>query len=507
MSPNIGTRHICHLPAETLVLVFSHLDYRDIIALQKSCRRFHCSIRDSAELRYTVALAAAGLCREGVYGDLTSAEMLDKLRRHEEAWLAMQCTECIVLKTRPGERLTVPSNPLIWESSSQGKSRLRLFYANSRLCNTAQHEWEIDIDNWSIFSYIFNLEHDLLVVQTSDIPRPRFHFLSLSTGDPHPKVHLQHLVESDHVLFGHLLTRRYLVLPSDSGKQTVVDWQTGQHITHVMCNYYSLGFLNDDHLLVLPPPQQEAGPCILVYRLRPGPVAVVLAFGLPSFTVGHSMEDCTVKCAPYRSYSLPQFPHADYVSNDPSDALITIGISEYNATPSFEVVLHARALLAYLPVVTISHAPVFIQWESWGVTRSHISLAIPPPRIGWRDNCIFGSRRIAIRPRRRPGDDVLVADVWDYNSRRIARARVLQKDVPASNRRWAVRSSDSVNGIWSKDGPLVTRLPHIKTEMPLPEELQNRRPEDISLYMNDNCVIAYTDQVDGAPSVAYTLVF
>lgn len=296
---------------------------------------------------------------------------------------------------------------------------------------------------------------------------------------------------------------------------------------HVMCNYYSLGFLDDNHLLVLPAPHQASGPCVLVYRLQPEPVAIVMAFGLPSFTAGHPMEDCTIKCAPYNSYTPPHLPRTGHFSADSDDQLLTIGFSEFNATPSFELIVHARAFLAYLPAVPKFHAPIFIPWADWGVARTHISLAIPPPRVGWRDFCIFGSRRIAIRPHRRSDSDVLVAVVFDYNSRRIARMRLLQEEMNANDRTWEVRDSDTVdsNNIWSEDGPLVTRLPHIRIEMPLPEELQDQKPEDITMFINNNGVIACTvscsqfylvsrptdadsqDRVNRTPSVAHILVF
>ncbi|KZV65688.1 hypothetical protein PENSPDRAFT_689675 [Peniophora sp. CONT] len=509
MASKLGKPDITHLPAETLILIFSRLDYRGMIALRKCCRTFQHAIRDSAELRYIIALAAAGLCEDGsASGDLTSAELLDKLGRYEKAWKSMHWTEHIVLRSKPGERISAPSNPLIWQSRPEGRPQLRLFYAPSHLRDAVQHEWEIPMNGYPVFSYLFHMTHDLVVVQTADVPRPRFYFLMLSSGDPHPDAHLHTLLESDQVMFGLLLTRQYLIIPSDTGKQTVINWRTGRHVTHVMCNYYSVGFLDDDHLLVLPPPEQESGPCMLVYRLQPEPVKVIMAFGLPSFTAGHSMQDCTIKCAPCGSYHLPHLPHADRFVADPIDQLLTVGISEHNTAASYELVVHARALLAYLPVVSVSQTPVFIPWDHWGVTRSHIYIAIPPPRVGWLSNCIFGSRRITIRPRRRAVDDLLVADVWDYNARRIGCTRLLQDTIDASSRPWAVHDSDTVNNIWlTEGGPLVTRLPHIKVEMPLPEELQHRRPEEISLYINDNGVIACTDRVDGTPSVAHVLVF
>ena len=61
--------------------------------------------------------------------------------------------------------------------------------------------------------------------------------------------------------------------------------------------------------------------------------------------------------------------------------------------------------------------------------------------------------------------------------------------------RWRILDGETVTGDWDGMSELVTRLAHIETEVPLPEELQAHRGSMITLGINDDGIVACTVRV------------
>ena len=135
----------------------------------KTCHRFRQVVQDSTEIRYTVALAAAGL-RDCGQQLSSSVDKYRKLEEYEIAWRSMRWADHIVVKNERRLRLLLPSNPLVWLSEVPSESpRIDFSHQHSILRGTDDVSWTIRaaIDHPSI-SYSLIISQDLLIVQTSE---------------------------------------------------------------------------------------------------------------------------------------------------------------------------------------------------------------------------------------------------------------------------------------------------------------------------------------------------
>ncbi|KZV71861.1 hypothetical protein PENSPDRAFT_733865 [Peniophora sp. CONT] len=490
------------LPNELLVLALRPLDSEDLVVCKSVCRVLNNVISTSVFLQYTLTLADYGLYDN----ELSVKAVGEKLQRAHLFHDALRDIRWIPHFTMrfEGQRLDHPSTPLILRNMT-GSGDLSLIHSGSAIRDVPERHWAVVPPPATVFAYTFNVAEDLAILQTMDVPRSRFHLLTMSSGAMHPEA-ARPFFEGETITLDSTTFGPYLFIHGTDGIHTLWNWKTGDMLTKIRCHYYSVAFLDQDHIALVGM-TRTVGMALHVYCL---PFTIFdedasrmqsahYVFGLPTLTHHHSRHEPTFSSLK-RGFSSPPAsaaaPAGDFYT-DPNEALLIIEYAQLAPPRQYEIFFLLRGLQALL---TPEYRGQYTPWETWGPQRAHATpLLRYPPIVGWRNHSTFGLRHIGMYPTQR-ADGVLVAKMHDYHPRRIALARREAPDVGSCRK---VVEGEVVDGSWVEKDRLETHLPYIETEVPLPEELQRHRGSMITLGINDDGLIACTDFVASRPNVVH----
>ncbi|KZV62917.1 hypothetical protein PENSPDRAFT_657772 [Peniophora sp. CONT] len=490
------------LPNELLVLALRPLNFEDLVACKTVCRTLNNVMSSSILLQYKLVLAAYGLCDN----ELNVKAVSEKLQRAHLFHHALREIRWIPHFTIrfEGQHLDHPSTPLIF-SNMTGAGDLSLIHSGSTIRDVPERQWALVPPPATVFTYTFNIAEDLAILQTSDAPGSRFHLLTMSSGALHPEA-ARPFFEGETVALDSTTFGPYLFVHGLNGIHTLWNWKTGDMLTKIRCHYYSVAFLDQDHLALVGM-TRTVGMALHVYCL---PFTIFdedarlmqpahYVFGLPTLVqqhIRHSPAFSSLK----RGFSSPPasatVPAGDFYT-DPNEALLAIEYAHLSPPRQYEIFFRLRALRALL---TPEYRGKYMPWENWGPQRAHATpLLRYPPIVGWRSHSTFGLRRIGMYPTER-ADGVLVAKIHDYHPRRIALAR---REVRSEDDHWKVIEGEVVDGDWVGKDKLETYLSYIETEVPLPKELQCHRGSMITLGINDDGIVACTNFEASRPNVVH----
>ncbi|KZV75096.1 hypothetical protein PENSPDRAFT_731847 [Peniophora sp. CONT] len=483
-----GLEGFVQLPLEVLSLILGALSTKDLLRCRETCQGLNTVIANVPILQYTLALAAYGLTNN----ENSTKPINEKLERARLTYRGHRDFNWIphFALQLGGKRIEHPSSPLAVGDATSSTS-LTFILSGSIVRDVPDRQWTVNPLPDTAFSRSFNVSEDLLVLQTQDIPSPRFHLRTISDGGVHPEAALPVLpggsLGVDHLTYG-----PFILVPGGDSIHSLWNWKTGTMLTMIRCHYSAVSFLDADHLAFVS--RSDLGQFIHVYRLPSiifDPDAETMnpphyVFNLPTIAPDAVPLPCSMMQGPASSYMASgSTASAGACYTDPEEVLLTVYYEQLSPRRQYALVLRARSLLERLTAENLGQTT---PWTDWGPSNAH-GYPLSRRRLsGWDNHSIFGMRRIDTYPTVR-SDGVLVATIYDYHARRVALAR---QEAPAENGRWSIVEGQTVHGNWAGTVILETRMPFVRTTVVLPAELQSQRDSAIALTLNDDGIIAST---------------
>ncbi|KAI0247884.1 hypothetical protein BJV78DRAFT_861149 [Lactifluus subvellereus] len=137
------------LPNELISNILEYTDYRTIIACRRSCHCLKDIIDVSSALRYTIELAAAGMC-DGAPNGVGPTERLRRLRSSQTCWKSSAWAQpdhfpySEEISTTP---LAVSGNLVVFSALTPRNRGIRkLLLLRFDLRGIPEQQWHIDLD-------------------------------------------------------------------------------------------------------------------------------------------------------------------------------------------------------------------------------------------------------------------------------------------------------------------------------------------------------------------------
>ncbi|EPQ57723.1 hypothetical protein GLOTRDRAFT_119781 [Gloeophyllum trabeum ATCC 11539] len=179
------------LPTELLERTLEKLEIQALVACRQLSRRVKRVIDESVVLQYKIELETAGM-EDGPRSEISTAERLQRLRKHTDSWASTQFGSVEKLRGGRGSMLRLSGNVFC---RCLGPSTLVLNILPGNLRGVKAKEWRLDDLGFVIENYAIDAAQDLLVI-VSRTPEQdgaavsssthMIHCLSLSTGQAHP---------------------------------------------------------------------------------------------------------------------------------------------------------------------------------------------------------------------------------------------------------------------------------------------------------------------------------
>ncbi|KAI0251101.1 hypothetical protein BJV78DRAFT_1214417 [Lactifluus subvellereus] len=419
------------------------------------CRRMAKLIQSSSLLKYHLELGSAGM-EDGPLSRLSIPERRERLKAYIDAWGCIRWSSCVLLRSIPLDTYDVdiaPGGILTMMSRTEGK--IAFVQLPSTLRGIPMRQWEL---SFPFVPHLFVLdpsEDILIVVQPGEALEPRFHFLSLKTGEPHPLAAVfpifdTPLSSASLERLRLVVTRNYVAVLVARDQLKVFDWKTGQIVFRIMSDeVQSAIFLSKSRILVASTPRHYFPPdtsddwtlhlpVLLVYDLdqvpNPGQHQQAKRVPLAIFVLEFGRDVVPIKLE--LQFRLNAYSYSPEVAvpffGAPTEQLVALQMGGLLNPPPFVpgqesprmsaillrqiLLIPITKLLSYVPA-TDDRQPRYIRWNDWGPTGTCRLPASPFPRmISW--GALSGSLFIP-RPDFR---DVIV--VWDFSRARVTQPQL-----------------------------------------------------------------------------------
>ncbi|GLB41956.1 hypothetical protein LshimejAT787_1005560 [Lyophyllum shimeji] len=460
---SLELKSLLDLPVELIHHVLELLDAPSLLQVKLVSRRLATMIESSISLRYHIQLHVADLI-DNPFCSRSKAERLRLLDTHQRAWnnVARSSVQEIPFTDGAGSASTLRA----WELTNgtlglAENHSIRFVQLPSRLRGISQSEWVIASFDFVIKDFAMDKSQDLLVVIERGIDAPgaqgflRIHIRSLSTGKPHP--HAKEPTISRRVgvadadpdwsivqIYGSCVAVLLQAEVEDlyqgifrmSSELAFCNWKTGSTTTVITGPFTAFAFLTEEQV-VLAMSWSDLGN---TFQARDsGSLEVIDITNAPSIL---KIEDLPVVSASshpsfkWRSFKLPALSddaaaeirpslsiHTNYspafsgagddvpFTTSPEDRLYVISFKELLADNDLVLFVRLASLLSLLEDAP-SPRHTF-PWEDWGPTNTRMV-------EGYISDtwvcCVHGLRAILV-----PWFGKHVADIWDFNQRRLRR--------------------------------------------------------------------------------------
>ncbi|KAH9175667.1 hypothetical protein EDB89DRAFT_2135507 [Lactarius sanguifluus] len=403
-----STRNLLELlPNELIVKILAMLHYRDLFSCTRVCGRIVDIIGGSALLQYHLELGRSGM-EDGPLSIVSIPERRERLRSYNDAWKHLRWSTCIELpNTERRHNMDVsPGGILTFASGTEREGKLVLVQIPSILRGIPMRQWELSF-SFTPYTRALDPSEDILVLMEPPLnpfgpyeSEHRFHFLSLTTGEPHPLVavsllsQFRHLVRSLGANFKLRVVQNYLAIRIRS---------------------VSLGDRAKDVILV----PYGHRPVLEVYDLDrvsasqhegvPTPIVVF------SLEVGDEFDSDPVE---ELHYYLNIHSYSDEVAvpffSSPSEQLVTLGTHSFPQIECCPILLIPMIrLTSHIDGASSDNVLMrYIPWKDWGATGT-----------GWAADRLLGyflgSRQVS-GSRLVSGRQQNFVDVWDFSHTRGA---------------------------------------------------------------------------------------
>ncbi|KAH9020499.1 hypothetical protein EDB85DRAFT_1896146 [Lactarius pseudohatsudake] len=440
------TRNLLKLfPNELITKTLAMLHCRDLASCTQVCKRMVDIVSGSTLLQYRLELGKSGM-EDGPLSTLSIPERRERLRAYNDAWKHLRWSACIELPAiRRYDMDIAPGDILTFVPERDHK--IIFVQIPSKLRSIPMRQWELSFP-FVLHQYALDPREDILVLYEWR-PHPsgnyRFHSLSLTTGEPHPRVAVS--LHSPHYLmrsansknFVLNMAQNYLAILDPMYELCVYNWKTDQKVLSIASDaLQSVSFLPDNRFLLVTTRAADLrdsedpilkglgkSPVLVMYDLdqasrsqRENDSSLLTVFSLKLGEKSDSYKMALYYRPNIHSYSddvaVPFF-------RSPSDQLIALKTSGF----CDDIPLPPRRVLL-IPIVRLtSHidgpgpasgnaATRYIPWNDWGATSSRW---VPGPSLAWRPSfhgSLSGSRFI-------PG--FIGTDfirVWDFSRAEVA---------------------------------------------------------------------------------------
>ncbi|KAI0251099.1 hypothetical protein BJV78DRAFT_508399 [Lactifluus subvellereus] len=383
------------LPNELITEALAMLCYQDLARCLQVCRRMAKLIQSSSLLKYHLELGSAGM-EDGPLSRLSIPERRERLKAHIDAWGCIRWSSCVLLRSIPFHTYNVniaPGGILTMMSRTEGK--IAFVQLPSTLRGIPMRQWELSFPFVPHLCVLDPSEDILIVVQLGEDWEPRFHFLSLKTGKPHPLAAVfpifgTPLSPSSLERLRLVVTRNYVAVLVLRDQLKIFDWKTGQIVFRIRsAEVRSVTFLSKSRILVASIRRNTRDmtdnwtfhlPVLRVYDLdqvpNPGqhqqaervPLAIfALEFGRDVIPVRMDLQFRLNVHSYSPEVAVPFF-------SAPTDQLVALhmaGLLKPPRTPGISfyqtLLIPITKLLSHVPT-TDDRQPHYIQWKDWGPT-------------------------------------------------------------------------------------------------------------------------------------------
>ncbi|KAF5362951.1 hypothetical protein D9758_007140 [Tetrapyrgos nigripes] len=182
------------LSAELIILILTHVPFRDVFSFQLTSRSFHTVISESTELQYHILLQTSGML-DNCNSSLPLRTRYEMLREREKSWLLLQPR--FTRRISVGHSAVVPYELLgdVYMVSDGSKATISTFTLPSDAGDPVSSSRKLhvgDFDQGRIIDFAVAPEQDLLVLVTSDSDTPtgalnlQIHCIQRTTYKRHP---------------------------------------------------------------------------------------------------------------------------------------------------------------------------------------------------------------------------------------------------------------------------------------------------------------------------------
>ncbi|VDC04077.1 unnamed protein product [Peniophora sp. CBMAI 1063] len=513
------------LPQELAVLILGMLCLRDLLAATEVSRHFLYVVRSTPMLQYRIELVACGM-RDNPRSETTTANKLENLRRHDQAWRLLRWSDDVRFRIpRDGHVESKQGVILITKERARPDHGAEVQLLPSDTRNIPRRSWtiepghneELNGDDREI--YEVDASQDLLLIRHGTTPANTFLAVyTISDGLPHPQAALSSFrISNNGPLRGSTagaFVRREWVYLLDQSFQ-IYNWKTGERNgDHDWRGTLSqCAFVGDRYIAAvvvgIPP-----SPAVLrIYELPSAdpavpptypPTVAVLAFFLPAIANALTTDtEWKLVGGSAQSASLNDALGGGDFTTDRDETLVLIPFRVRDR--DFELIIATERLLEFLPHPgdiasgAGSYSLRDVPWDEWGPECTHLrSVAANDDAVHEMQASIFGSRHVLPHPVQESGGQSAVR-VDDYQPARVRRA---ENNQSPSHR---VHHGEDTQGEWFEANELHTDLPFVETNMRLPEAWQNKNPHDVHVSINEDGVTLIDKSEEGEYGEAYTL--
>ncbi|KAI0048680.1 hypothetical protein FA95DRAFT_1016598 [Auriscalpium vulgare] len=246
---------IVGLPAELLRAILDQLDYKGIIACQKTCRRLRDLVQESSKLQYMIKLSARALCEGPDARLLSISERIQRLQAYDDARAghSIKHQELPFIPALIGDmnQLRISVTTLILASVRADGLRVYVQQMPSVTRGLEERHWDLKLPpNHRVLAV--DASQDLLVVRDiravgsppSGTRSYKIVMLTLSTGEGHPLTvsnaempmpwGIDAYVYGDVQVFGEYCATVRRCMKTDAVSLVVWDWKTWTMVTEIV---------------------------------------------------------------------------------------------------------------------------------------------------------------------------------------------------------------------------------------------------------------------------------
>ncbi|KAI0317231.1 hypothetical protein OF83DRAFT_1122563 [Amylostereum chailletii] len=498
------------LPSELVLEIMERSDVRDIVSFHMTCHHFHDIVRSNPTLQYAITLFACGM--EDNTRNLTPApidERLSRLQAHEDAWRNLRWTDAGVFT------ISIPPGPewgprfdggivLFNRRFTSAPTIAEVTRLGSELRGVKKRRWTLTAFSGSPGCY--DPVQDLLTTHESPAAA-RVHFLTLSSGSPHPAASVPSL---ENCAWPIESVGDYVYYKPDNTLTTVYNWKTGQ-TKMVQSIDRNARYVMKGQVVLSVNCTIEGSTTLLTLSetafTAPSPRRLA-SFGLPMDTRGPVYYCGAQKGCQGSVFDLQsQVTDAGNFVLDSNDCIIVFRAVERRGAQGIfpgkcvEIFVSVKDLERFVererPTDSDGRSgeqlgtPPFVPWEEWGPVYAFPTL-LRPSFVGVSGSAVvlpsspsslYGLRRVDSHPTRRDGE--YVVRVYDYHPQRVARAEYLVTHASTGmSPKWTIKREGHL-----PDGSMVTTRPYLVTEMKLPQKLQDRESNSIRVHMCEDGIV------------------
>lgn len=513
-------------PPEIITQILSLLSLKDLYRCEMTCQRLLAHIRESVLLTYVKESQIAGVI-DNPSCLLPISEKLAALRQQERAWQTLDLP--------PPTRIAIPAtNPIgsfyelkggyfflsaVTEVGLEGAGTFVRYIEFSDPSNLAVGWKEIRLPGSMLDIAVCVEEHDLIALITLDSLQPptlttfnyhdqslSIHFLTMSTGQPHPDARLPVLSLVDVESFpaqptakleivGDLLAL-LLTFAGDGlnilDRLFVYNWRTGCLVSrwsaeHKSCS--SFAFISHDiillgdqlkgcfellHVSSSPNSQSESHPTKLMdtdeaHSEGSSSPIILASLELPRLvdSVRYNPIICRCEPSPLHPVSIPK--SKDPFIGDTNRSLVVVQVTVVPNDPldlgqRYIFVVNVAAILSFCDTLAAISHPPRVCWESWGADHSRWFDCQELAWSGWI-TATSGARLV------RGGERDFIS-VLDFDSFRVRRDSLFTQSVACD---WPEYNAEEMNMATEQNSwPLNNILRSTTSGSPSEPVLDNR---------------------------------